>query len=128
MPPAAGEFNVDFVNEFFVPGPQGYSTEKKERLLAALRNPQNQTPSIADRITQMGLLEGKDPTVSQALIGWFAIWPRISLFHLLRLLQAAVEQDRGVRFVYSRSDAPVEIAMADFPTDPVTVIIRGVHP
>jgi hypothetical protein len=125
MPPAAREFNVDFVNEFFVPGRDGYN---KENLLAALRNPQDETPSITDRIRQIGLLEGKPQDVSQALMGWFAVWPRISTFHLLRLLYAAVEQDRRVQFVYTRSDAPVEIAMADFPTDPVTVIIRGVHP
>jgi hypothetical protein len=124
MPPS-GQFNVDFFNQFFDPKRKGYD---KDKLLAALRNPQDETPPITDRIKQLGLLKGKPQDVSQALMGWFAVWPRISQFHLLRLLDAAVEQDRRVQFVYSRSDAPVEIAMADFPTDPLTVIIRGVHP
>jgi hypothetical protein len=34
-----------------------------------------------------------------------------------------------VLFVYRQTDAPVEVARADFPSDPlVVIIVRGVHP
>jgi hypothetical protein len=127
MPPAA-ELRVDFINEFFDPQRPGYD---RERYLTALRDPHDETRPLTARVEELGLLDGQPEEVSQALMAWFALWPRASRVQLLGVLHEAVttEPPRRVLFVYRQTDAPaVEVARADFPTDPVVVIIRGVHP
>ncbi len=117
--------NAEFVNEFFDPQRAGYD---RERYLRALRDPDDQTRPLTDRIDELGVLDGQPEEVSQPLMGWFALWPRASAVQLVRLLLDAVSSDRRIEFVYRRTDTPAEVAGADFPTDRVVVIIRGVHP
>ena len=128
MAPHAMGFSVDFVNEFFDPQRAGYDGE---RYLAALSDPEDQTRTLTDRINALGLLDGQPEEVSEALMGWFALWPRATGVQVVRLLLDAVSSDppRRALFIYRQTDAPVEVARADFPSDPlVVIIVRGLHP
>jgi hypothetical protein len=125
--PHEDEFDVDFVNEFFDPQRKGYD---RERYLAALRDPQDETRSLPARVNELGLLDGQPAEVSRVLMEWFARWPQATAVQVVVLVRDAVGSDppQRVEFVYRQTDAPVEVARADFPTDPVVIVIHGVHP
>ena len=126
--PHAAEFRADFLNEFFDLQRGGYD---RERCLAALRDPRDKARSLTERVDEIGLLDGQPDDVSRPLMDWFALWPRASQVRLVSLLRDAMSSDppRRVLFVYRETDTPaVEVSRADFPTDPVVVIVRGFHP
>jgi hypothetical protein len=128
MAPHATDSSIDFVNEFFDPQRKGYD---RERYLRALRDPDDTTRPLTDRIDELGLLDGQPEEVSRPLSDWLALWPRASAGEVVRLLFEALSSDppRRVLFVYSQTaEQTVEVARADFPEDPFVVIIRGVHP
>jgi hypothetical protein len=124
MPAAAG-FDLNFLNEFFDPGREGYD---RTRYLNALGSDENRP--LTTRIDDAGLLDDQPEAVREPLMEWFALWPQASGAELVRLLGAAVgsEPPRRVLFVYREGDTPVEVEGADFPTDPAVVIVRGTHP
>jgi hypothetical protein len=121
------QFDPRFLYDFFDPTRTGYD---RQRYLTALRDPDDQARPLTDRVSQLGLLDGQPDDVRQALMGWFALWPRASGVQVVRFVFDAVRRDppKRVLFVYRQTDTPVEVARADFPEDPLSVIIRGVHP
>jgi hypothetical protein len=128
MPVHAEEFRIDFINDFFDPQRVGYD---RERYLRAFRDPDDTTRPLTDRIDELGLLDGQPEEVSRPLNDWVALWPQASAGEVVRLLFEALSSDppRRVLFVYSQTaEQTVEVARADFPEDPLVVIIRGVHP
>jgi hypothetical protein len=128
MAPHATDSSVDFVNEFFDPQRKGYD---RERYLRALRDPDDTTRPLTDRIEEVGLLDGQPEEVSRPLRDWFALWPPASAVKVVHLLFEALgsRPPRRVLFVYSQTaEQTVEVARAEFPEDPFVVIIRGVHP
>jgi hypothetical protein len=128
MAPHATDSSVDFVNDFFDPQRKGYD---RERYLRALRDPNDTTRPLTDRVDELGLLDGQPEEVSRPLRDWFALWPRTSAVGVVGLLFEALssEPPRRVLFVYNQTEEPtVEVGRADFPEDPFVVIIRGVHP
>jgi hypothetical protein len=124
MPPAR-EYDVHFVNEFFDPQRTGYN---QQRYLTAFQDPDDETRPLMARIEEIGLLEGRGDEVREALTGWFDRWPPAAAVQLVRVLNDAVSSDKRLLFVYRQTNAPVEVAVADFPTDQVVVVISGVHP
>jgi hypothetical protein len=122
MPPAE-EYDVHFLNEFFDPERAGYN---KEQYLAALSDDGR---SLADRIDQIGLLEGQPGEVTEALGPWFANWPQAAQQQVVDLLREGVTNGTRVQFVFRRTDTPgVDVARADFPTKPLTILVSAMHP
>jgi hypothetical protein len=87
MAPHATDSSVDFVNEFFDPQRKGYD---RERYLRALRDPDDTTRPLTDRIEEVGLLDGQPEEVSRPLRDWFALWPPASAVKVVHLLFEAL--------------------------------------
>jgi hypothetical protein len=131
MPPA-GQYDptrdFTFVNAFFEPAA---IAPKKAAVLAAL-DPAA-APTLEERVTQLGLLDGRPEGVAATLTTWLGKWDAQDVTNVLNWLTQAVTSGVPVLFTWTRSgggpaESPVQVARPDWPDDRIVINITSVHP
>jgi hypothetical protein len=134
MPPGQGLENHDAddlesINHVFDPGRVRRTKKTLDKYKKALDK--TRTVPFATRVTEIGLLDHVPSATRTRYLKWFgnaSIWDAATVTKLLALLNAAVRAKRGVHFVWVPAASPkVSIAKAEFPEDPMHIVITGPH-